>query len=164
MDFDQFLDWLQGTPIAVAIRENEILFPWIESFHVLAIALVVGTISIIDLRLIGLASRNRAVTVLMREVLPYTWAAFVVAAVTGSLLFSSNAPKYAHNFYFQAKMVLLVLAACNMTAFHLIGTRDIVRWGAAGGTPVAVKTAGGISLLVWIAVVVCGRWIGFTLH
>jgi hypothetical protein len=164
MDFEQFLNWLQGTPIAIAIREHEILFPWIESFHVLAIVLVVGTISIVDLRLIGLASRNRAVTILMREVLPYTWGAFVVAAITGSLLFSSNAPKYAHNFYFQAKMVLLVLAGCNMTVFHLIGTRDILGWGAAGGTPVAAKTAGGVSLLVWIAVVVCGRWIGFTLH
>ena len=164
MDFDQFLNWLEGTLIAAAIRENEVLFPWIESLHVLAIALVVGTISIVDLRLIGLASRNRTVTILMREVLPYTWIAFGVAAITGLLLFSSNAPKYAHNFYFQAKMALLVLAACNMAAFHRIGTREIVRWDAAGGTPVAAKTVGGISLLVWIAVVVCGRWIGFTLH
>jgi hypothetical protein len=85
MDFDQFLNWLEATPIAVAIREHEVLFPWIESLHVLAIALVVGTISIVDLRLIGLASRNRAVTILMREVLPYTWIAFGVAIITGLL-------------------------------------------------------------------------------
>jgi len=164
MGFDGFLNWLQGTPIAVAIRENEILFPWIESFHVLAIVLVVGTISIVDLRLIGLASRNRAVTVVMRDVLPYTWTAFAVAAVTGSLLFSTNALKYAHNFYFQAKMALLLLAGCNMVIFHLVGTREIARWGTAERTPVVAKAAGGISLLAWIAVVACGRWIGFTLH
>lgn len=164
MGFDQFLNWLHGTPVAVAIRENEILFPWIESFHVLAMVLVVGTISIVDLRLIGVASRNRAVSVLMRDVLPYTWTFFVVAAVTGSLLFSSNAPKYAHNFYFQAKMALLVLAGCNMIIFHLIGAREIARWGAAAQTPMAAKAAGGVSLLAWIAVVACGRWIGFTLH
>jgi len=85
--------------------------------------------------------------------------AFVVAVITGSLLFSSNAPKYAHNVYFQAKMALLVLAAGNMMVFHLIGARDIVRWDATAATPIAAKTAGGISLLVWIAVVVCGRWI-----
>jgi uncharacterized protein DUF6644 len=163
MDFEHFLDWLQRTPIAVAIRENEILFPWIESVHVLAIVLVVGTIFIVDLRLIGVASRNRAMTIVMREVLPYTWTCFVVAAITGSLLFCSNAPKYAHNFYFQAKMALLVLAACNMAVFHLVGTRQIARWSAAQ-TPMAAKAAGGISLLTWIAVVFCGRWIGFTLH
>jgi len=164
MDFDRFLNWLQGTPVAVAIRENELLFPWIESFHVLTIVLVVGTILIVDLRLIGVASRNRAVTVLMRDVLPCTWTAFLVAAITGSLLFSSNAPKYTHNFYFQAKMALLVLTGCNMVIFHLIGTREIAHWGAAARTPVAAKVAGGISLLAWIAVVACGRWIGFTLH
>jgi hypothetical protein len=76
----------------------------------------------------------------------------------------SRTSQYAHNFYFRAKTALLVLAGCNMTAFHRIGTREIARWDAAGGTPVAAKTLGGISLLVWIAVVVCGRWIGFTLH
>src|SRR5262249_4176658 len=107
---------------------------------------------------------NRAVTILMREVLPYTWAAFGVAVITGLLLFSSNALKYAHNFYFQAKMALLVLAGCNMTAFHRIGTREIARWDVAAGTRVRAKTVGGIAFLVWIVVVVCGRWIGFTLH
>jgi hypothetical protein len=158
MVLDQFFEWLQSTPIALAIRENEILFPWIESFHVLAIVLVVGTISIVDLRLLGLASRNRSLTVLLREVLPYTWTAFAVAALTGFLLFSSNAPKYAHNLFFQAKMMLLVIAAANMALFHLIGRRE------AGEGAIAAKTAGAISLSAWVAVVACGRWIGFTLH
>ena len=67
-------------------------------------------------------------------------------------------------FLFPGQDGLLVLAGCNMTASHRIGTREIARWDAAGGTPVAAKTLDGISLLVWIAVVVCGRWIGFTLH
>ena len=72
-------EWLQATAIATAIRENEILFPWIESVHVLAIVLVVGTISIVDLRLLGIASLDRTVGRLMRDVLPVTWGAFAVA-------------------------------------------------------------------------------------
>jgi hypothetical protein len=107
----------------VTILENEVLFPWIESIHVLAIVLVVGTISIIDLRLIGIASLDRAATRLMRDVLPWTWGAFVIAVITGSLLFSSNAPKYAHNFFFQGKMVLLAAAGVNMAIFHMFGLR-----------------------------------------
>src|SRR2546428_11009714 len=95
MELDRALEWLQATPVAKAISENEILFPWIESVHVLAIVLVVGTISIVDLRLIGVASLDRAVDRLMRDLLPYTWGAFVVAAITGALLFSSNATTYA---------------------------------------------------------------------
>jgi hypothetical protein len=161
---EEFLRWLEATPVAVTIRENEILFPWIESFHVLAIVLVVGTISIIDLRLLGVASLDRAASRLMGDVLPWTWGAFVIAAVTGGLLFSSNAPNYAHNFFFQGKMLLLAAAGLNMAIFHAFGIRDVARWDTKPDTPPAAKAAGAVSLGLWIAVIAFGRWIGFTLH
>ena len=69
MEIYDALRWLQNTSFAKTISENEILFPWIESVHVLAIVLVVGTISIVDLRLIGVASLDRAVKRLMGDVL-----------------------------------------------------------------------------------------------
>ena len=141
MEIDRILEWLQATSIAKTISENEILFPWIESIHVLAIVLVVGTISIVDLRLLGLASLDRAVSRLMGDVLPYTWGAFVIAVITGSLLFSSKAMTYAHNFFFQGKLVLLALAGLNMVVFHLAGTGDIERWGKTRQTPLAAKAA-----------------------
>ena len=161
---ERWLQWLHATPIALTIRENEILFPWIEAVHVLAIVLVVGTISIVDLRLLGLASLDRAVSRLMRDVLPYTWGAFAVAAITGALLFSSNATTYAHNFFFQGKLVLLVVAGLNMAVFHFFGIGDVERWGTTKQTPLAAKAAGAVSLLVWISVIAFGRWIGFTLQ
>jgi hypothetical protein len=164
MEIDRALEWLQNTGAATAIRENEVLFPWIESVHVLAIVLVVGTIFIVDLRLIGIASLDRAAHRLMRDVLPYTWSAFAVAVISGLLLFSSNAMTYGHNFFFLGKLVLLAFAGLNMAIFHFIGARDIDRWGTMRDTPLTAKTAGAVSLLVWIAVVVFGRWIGFTLH
>jgi hypothetical protein len=165
VEIDHALGWLQSTQIASAIAENEILFPWIESVHVLAIVLVVGTISIVDLRLLGVASLDLTVRRLMRDVIPYTWGAFTVAAITGSLMFSSDALHYAHNRLFQGKLILLALAGLNMAAFHLIGVRDIERWDTgAGTTPRAAKAAAAISLLVWIGVVAFGRGIGFTMH
>jgi hypothetical protein len=164
MELDRALEWLQATVVAKAIRENEILFPWIESVHVFAIVMVVGTIFIVDLRLLGVASLDRAVSRLMHDVLPYTWGAFVIAAITGSLLFSSNAKSYAHNFFFQGKLVLLALAGLNMAVFHLAGIGDVGRWGATRQTPLAAKAAGAMSMAVWVAVVAFGRWIGFTLH
>lgn len=164
MELDRVLGWLQATAVATTISENELLFPWIKSIHVLAIVLVVGTISIVDLRLLGVASRDRAVSRLMSDVLPYTWGAFAIAAVTGSLMFASDAVHYAHNFYFRGKLVLLALAGLNMAAFHLVGVGDVKRWDAGGPTPVAARVAGAISLLIWIAVVTFGREIGFTMH
>jgi hypothetical protein len=164
VEIDRVLGWIQSTRIASAIGENELLFPWIESVHVLAIVLVVGTISIVDLRLLGFASLDLGVRRLMRDVIPYTWGAFAIAAITGSLMFSSDAVHYAHNFFFRGKLVLLALAGLNMVVFHLFGIGDIERWGASGQTPLAARAAAAVSLLVWIAVVAFGREIGFTMH
>ena len=165
MEIDALLRSLEATSIATTIRENESLFPWVESLHVLAIALVIGSIAIVDLRLMGLASRERAAGRLASEVLRCTWAAFALAAITGALLFSSNAFNYAHNSYFQAKFAFLALAGVNMSVFHLFIGRDIERWGASPhATPLPARIAGAVSLLVWIGVVACGRWVGFTLH
>jgi hypothetical protein len=165
MELDALLRSLEATSIATAIRENESLFPWVEGAHVLAITLVIGTIAIVDLRLLGLASLERSAARLSSDVLRCTWVAFAVAAIAGALLFSSSAHAYAHNAYFQAKMLFLVLAGINMAIFHLFTGRDIERWGTPRGTtPLPARIAGAVSLLLWISVVVCGRWIGFTLH
>ena len=165
MGLDAIFRWLYETPAGVVIRENESLFPWIESIHVLAITLVVGSIAIVDLRLLGLASRDRTITGLTRDVLPLTWAAFAVAALTGVLMFISNAVNYAHNFYFQIKILLLVLAGANMLFFHFVSGRDAASWGnSATTTPLRARLAGGASLTLWIGVVAFGRWIGFTLQ
>src|SRR5262249_58741577 len=129
-----------------------------------AIVVVVGTISIIDLRLLGVASLDRAADRLTREVLPCTWTAFAVAAVTGSLLFSSRAVDYAHNFFFVGKMMLLIIAGVTMALFHLFIGRKIAVWGGDARAPLPARMAGGISLALWISVVAFGRWIGFTLH
>src|SRR5579871_5859226 len=95
MTLHDLLLGLQNTAFATAVRESTILFPWIESIHVVAIVLVVGTISIIDLRLIGLPAHRKSVKRLMHDVLPLTWGAFALAVVSGGLLFASAAVKYA---------------------------------------------------------------------
>jgi hypothetical protein len=165
VDIEGVLAWLQSTWIATAVAENDILFPWIESVHVLAIVIVVGTISIVDLRLLGVASLDISAKRLMHDVIPYTWGAFAIAAITGSLMFSSDATHYAHNRLFQIKLVMLALAGLNMAVFHLFSERDIERWDVHGGaTPVAAKAAAVISLMAWIAVVSLGRGTGFTMH
>ena len=156
MELDALLRSLEATGFATAVRENEILFPWVESFHVLAITLVVGSIAMVDLRLLGFGWRDRAIARIASEVLPCTWTAFGAAAISGALLFSSNALTYAHNSYFQAKLSFLLLAGINMAIFHLFVGHAADSRGA--------RIAGAVSLALWICVVACGRWTGFTLH
>ncbi len=152
---------LEQTSFATAIREGSLLFPWIESVHVLAIATVVGSISIVDMRLLGVPAHKLGVRRLTREVLPITWIAFAFAVISGFLLFSSAALKYSAMSTFQAKMVLLVIAGLNMLFFHLVTFRNIERWDELMETPLAAKTAGAVSLMLWVSIVVLGRWIGF---
>jgi hypothetical protein len=154
---------LESSALADNIRENDLLFPLIESVHVLAICLVVGSILAVDLRLLGLAWIHRSVSSVTRGVLPLTWGAFVVAVGSGGLMFISNATKYLGNGYFVAKLVLIAVAGINMLIFHFVSSRDQPRWDNQASPPLSARLAGGISLLLWIAVVVCGRWIGFTM-
>ena len=156
-----FLHWLESTSPAIAISESSWLFPGIESVHVLAIALVVGSITMVDLRLLDINLRDRPVGELMAEVLPWTWASFAVAVLTGVLLFSSNATHYWGTVPFRAKMLLLTLAGLNMVVFHATTHRSVGIWGALPRTPRAAKISGGVSLGLWIGVVTFGRWIGF---
>jgi hypothetical protein len=158
----ELLQALHDTPFAEAVRANALAFPWLESVHVLAIALVLGSIVVVDLRLLGLASMNRPVSTLIRQVLPITWIAFTVAAITGGAMFASNAVAYAENLPFQMKMLLLLIAGLNMLFFHLVTYRSIAQWNESRHTPLGARCAGGVSIVVWLGVVAFARWIGFT--
>ena len=163
MWFDQLIALFENSRAADSIRENDNLFPLIESVHVLAISLVVGSILAVDLRLLGLAWTTRPVSRVTRGILPLTWCAFVIAVISGALLLISNATKYLANDYFVAKMILIAIAGLNMLAFHFIGARDQPHWDNEVRPPLAARFAGWLSILLWIAVVTCGRWIGFTM-
>src|SRR6201996_813857 len=155
-----FCSWLENTPLGSFISGSTWAFPTIETIHVFALVIVVGSIAIVDLRLLSVASRNRSVSQLSNDVLPVTWTAFCLAALTGSLLFSSKAVSYLDNWPFRLKMALLVLAGLNMLLFHFLTYRSVHQWDDADRAPAAARLAGGLSLAFWIGVVVFGRWIG----
>jgi len=164
LQFKALIAFFEQSSLADAIRENDVLFPLIESLHVLAICLVVGSIMAVDLRLLGIASVKRPVSVVTRGILPLTWGAFAVAVASGFLMFISNATKYLGNGFFVAKLCLIAAAGVNMLVFHFISSRDQPRWDDQAKLPLPARLAGGISMLIWIAVVACGRWIGFTME
>lgn len=162
MALDALWAGLEQAPIAREIRATGQLFPWIESVHVLAITLVVGAIGIMDLRLLGVASVDRPVSRISRQVLPLTWGAFGVAVATGALLFASSATTYANNWPFRLKMACLALAGLNMAVFHTTTWRTAAVWDSRRQPPAAAKLQAGLSLGFWLCVIAFGRWIGFT--
>jgi hypothetical protein len=161
---EDLISYFENSGLADSIRENDLLFPLIESVHVLSICLVVGSILAVDLRLLGLASVHRSVSRVTQGILPLTWCAFIVAVASGSLMFISNATKYLGNGYFVAKMFLICAAGLNMAIFHAISAKDLPRWENDARLPFRARVAGALSILLWIVVVACGRWIGFTMQ
>ena len=157
-----FCTWLESTALGMYISGSTWAFPTIESIHVFFLVIVVGTVAIVDLRLLGVASRNHSVSKLSNDVLPITWGAFVGALITGSLLFTSKASHYLDDAPFRFKMICLGLAGLNMLIFHFMTYRDVKAWEDDVITPKAARIAGGLSLVFWILVVAFGRWIGFT--
>jgi len=154
---------IEYSSLGITIAESTWMFPTIETLHVIALVTVIGTIAVVDLRLIGVHSRGHRVSLLAKDTLPLTWAAFALAAITGGLLFVSKASSYMINPYFLWKLVLLALAGINMMYLHLTTWRTVEHWEVDPSFPFAAKLAGWLSLIFWVGVVFCGRMIGFTL-
>jgi hypothetical protein len=156
------LAWLEALPLAGRIRESLYLFPFIEAFHVIGLTMVFGTITIVDLRLLGIASRRRPCSRVVLDTMRWTWAAFGLTVTTGLLMFITNADVYYHNLFFRLKMAMLVLGGLNVLMFELTAKRSIQRWDNESSAPAAGRTAAAVSLILWIAVIFMGRWVGFT--
>lgn len=161
MALEQTLAKLQDLNFPTQIRESVWMFPTIETVHVFALVLVVGSIMTVDLRLLGLANKERRFSEVAAEMLPWTWTAFAVAALAGMMMFSSKALTYYGNIPFRLKMVCLLLAGINMLLFHWLGVRRLASWDHQR-PPWTAKIAGGASLVLWTTIVAAGRWIGFT--
>jgi hypothetical protein len=157
----ELLGWIQATEVAMVIAQSRGWFPALEMIHVTATTFVFGMITIVDLRLLGLLSRGSAVSDLYRDVIPLTWTAFVVAAITGILLFISQAKDYYVNVAFQMKLATLALIAINMLVFRLVVYPGVAKCDRDAAIPFAAKVAGAISLAGWITVVACARWIAY---
>jgi hypothetical protein len=152
--------WLYETPFATAVRESDWAFSMVETVHVLGLALMVGTVAVVDFRLLGLVFRRQPASQVMAQVLPLTWAGFVVMAASGLVLFVASAEKLLH-WVFGAKVALLIVAGLNPLIFHSVVHRGISGWDEGGASPVQAKAAALLSLLLWSAIIVLGRLVAY---
>jgi hypothetical protein len=155
------ITWLEHRPFSIAIAESTWLFPIAETIHVLALTIVIGSVAMMDLRLLGVGQKDRPVSEVIASSLPWAWSAFAVAFIAGSLMFCSKASSYYENVPFRIKAVCLVLAALNMLVFHLFTARGMASWDH-GRPPLGARLAAAFSLTLWVVIVATGRWIGFT--
>jgi hypothetical protein len=162
VDLASIVAGIEGSGVAEWMRSSLKAMPFVEATHVLAAATVFGTILIVDLRLLGFPNTRRSFKVVEHELLRFTWAAFVVAVITGGLMFAANAATYVANTPFKLKMVALLAAGINMAVFQLVTFRTVNAWDKDKPPPGAARFAGAASIVIWVAVIFVARWIGFT--
>ena len=163
MSLFDWCQWLQNTSLATTISESVWLFPLIEGSHILAIPLSVGMIVIFDLRLLGLAFRGGPGARILEGLLGWAKIGFVVMFVTGGLLFMTQAGKAYGNSFFHAKLVFLLILGINAAVYQRVFYPKMAEWDLAGRTPVGARFCAGLSLILWIGVIVCGRTMAYQL-
>jgi hypothetical protein len=157
----QLLHALNESAFSTTIRESDWTFSMIETVHVLSIAVMAGTIFLVDLRLLGVLFRRHRVSRVTGQVTPVTWTGFALMATSGVLLFVAQPEKNAANPAFQLKVVLLILAALNLLAFHKLVFRNVGVWDDRATPPLSARFCGAASLTLWTAIIVLGRVIAY---
>lgn len=134
------------------LKLNPYAYPWLQIVHILGIALVFGTLWIVDLCILG-RLRVFEPGLLARHLLPWTLVGFGLATATGLAMFAANIGDLLSNPAFVLKMGLLLVAGANAAVLHARGAID--------GTSRLTRYQAGLSLLGWVGVIACGRWIGY---
>jgi len=161
MSILEVCQWLQDTQIGTAIRESVWWFPLIEGTHVLALALSVGTLIVIDLRLTGFIMKDRRVSEVSRQLLPWSMTGFLIMFATGALLFWCQAVKAYGSIYFKLKILGLLLAGINALIFEFRTRRTIALWDADAIPPLRARIAGFTGMILWAGVIAAGRTMAY---
>ena len=158
---ETFLEWMGSTGWSVALLESLYVWSFMESAHVLGIALFVGTAVVNDLRLLVVSFKNVPASEVTQRLLWWTRARFALMVVTGLLVFYSNPLRYWHNINFRIKLILLVVAGLNVWLFHSRIHKRVSEWDLDAVPPRAARIAAAVSLCVWALVVITGRMIAY---
>ncbi len=128
------------------------LYSSVSVVHYFTLFFFIGTIVLVDLRILGLAGRGQTISLLADQLLPWTWIGFTLAMISGFLLFTTDAGDYAPDHVFQAKMIVILLALIFTVVVH----RGQRKWNQLPAIPLGVKVIAALSLLLWLGAILAG--------
>ena|SRR6185503_7574223 len=158
------LGGLEASALGQALRDSQWLYPAVEIVHIVGIALLFGSIAVLDLRLLGF-SRSIPVRRLARHVLPWAAASFLLIVPSGLLMFTAYASDLISSPAFLLKMCLIMAAGLNGALFHAIVFPSVEVWDSEDlrklAPPPSARVSAAVSLLIWISVIACGRLLAY---
>lgn len=135
--------------------------PVVQTVHILSVAAIMGSVVLIDLRVLGLALPSQSTTELVRRLMPWTWWALPVLAVSGLVSVCARPTRYLFNPVFGLKFAMLAPAIVLAVVFQRASAKDASFWEQSRGRRASARTIAAFSLLLWIGVVMAGRWIAY---
>jgi len=144
-----FCKWLQATSLGNFVSSTLWAYPYVQLVHFSGLSLWVGTIVILDLRLLGLTLGRQNVSELAEQLLPWKWTGLAIAIIGGISLFSATATTYFQNPAFRIKFPLVLIGI----AFEVFLQHKAVSWGREGSLPIQARLVGLFDLALWLGVV-----------
>jgi len=151
-----FLEWLQTSWVGVFVAESLWAYPILETIHTIGMAMLIGSLGLINLRVLGYKPELPLIGT--RQLLPLAWIGFTLNAISGTLLFTSDAVYFFSSYTFRIKILLIVLGGINAA---LLGRR-IFREAPPAAPTTSAKWIAATSLVFWFGAICAGRLVAYT--
>ncbi|KRB85185.1 DUF6644 family protein [Noviherbaspirillum sp. Root189] len=155
------LGWLETSVLGAAMRGSLWMYPIVEIFHIIGFSVLVGSIVMFDLRILGL-SKDIPVTAMARHFVRWSLLSLLFVIPAGIMMFTAHPGDFIANKIFLLKLTLIGLAGINAVLFHLGVYRHVANWNALVTAPKLARAQAMLSLVIWIAVISCGRLLAYT--
>jgi len=156
-----FAIWMSRTGPSQTIQKILWIIPTIQTIHILAIAIVLSSAAMLELRIMGWTGTRTTMSETAQRYIPFVWGGLIVLALSGSILVIGEPERELTSIAFQIKMGLLLLAIAMTAAFQIMVRCGVDYWSADGARPLGAKLLGLLTLLTWFAIAVAGRWIAY---
>jgi hypothetical protein len=153
--------WIAATPASQTVQSLDGYVPATQSIHIFAIALVMVSAAMLNLRVLGLMNRSLTIVNLATRFRRPLWIGICVLAISGLALLLAEPQRSLVSQVFQLKMLLLVMAIAVTLWLHRTIRLQAISWDAIGTAPAPVRAMALLSMLIWISILFAGRWIAY---
>ena len=155
------IHWIEGTAASQVIQTVFWIIPTVQIAHILCVSIVISSMAMLDFRLLGLALNRHSIPVLAHRFMPWLCGALCVLLLSGLVLIIGEPGRSLGNWVFQLKMGLLLLAVLASLSFTYKLKHDAGFWERTTRRHALSRLFGLLSLILWVGIVVCGRWIAY---
>ncbi|WEK45954.1 MAG: hypothetical protein P0Y56_13085 [Candidatus Andeanibacterium colombiense] len=153
--------WISDTWLSMLIVTHFWAIPAIQTVHILTIAASFGAVLLMNLRVLGVVGTDRTIARTGKRYLPWLWYGFVILIITGLGMITAEPVRELINPIFWIKMGLFLVAVIAAAWFQIAVSRKSVNWDAAGSASFGIKLGAVGIILLWLVIMLCGRWIAY---